>query len=267
MLFRRISSLALIALASVVTGCQPENEVADADQEPTEIAQEAQSLHGFSVPGGGVLIPQGSPLVNELYAFEAKSWIRWAMALPFSTGPITDPTGAACGQGQSGPVFYLAGTSGGAATRSCTIPAHKFLYLPLINFWVLPQPEYVSTPADMQDYLDFLSSYIPDRRAHTCHLSIKVDGAPLLATQAQLDSKLWTQALEPFSVQVNDDNFASEYGVTGYTTPAGVTAGDYALLRPLSPGDHVLEYGGAVCDDLGAVEFETSVVYHLTVSH
>ncbi len=236
MLFRRISSLAFAAVVLAVAGCQPESDPSDTDQESIDVAQEAESLHGFSVPpGAGVLIPQSLPLVKELYAFEAKGWLAWAMGLPYSTGPITDTTGAACGQSQSGPVWYLAGTAGGDATRSCTIPRHKFLYLPLINHWVLPMAQYVDTPAEMADYLAFIDSYIPDQRAHTCNLEIKLDGVPLLATEAQLDSKLWTQVLKPFSVTVNDDNFASQFGSTGYVTPAGVTAGHYALLRPLSP--------------------------------
>ncbi len=264
MLFRGIASLAVLALAALAAGCQPGSEAADTDTDATGVAQEADSLEGFSVPAGpGVLIPQNNSIVKDIYAFEAKGWIRWAMGLPFSTGPITDTTGAACAQGQSGPVWYLAGTSGGLATRSCTIPKHKFLYVPLINQWVLPMPQYVDTPAEMADYTAFLASYIPDVRAHTCNLAIKLDGVPLLTTEAQLDAKLWTQVLNPFTVKVNDDNFA---GSLGYTTPAGVTAGHYALLRPLSPGNHVLEYAGAQCDDQGAVEFENSTVYHLTVA-
>ena len=267
MLFRRLSPLVFLAFASFAAGCAPEADAVDADQEPLDVAQQAESIPGFSVPAGvGVLIPQTLPLVKEIYAHEAKAWIKWAMGLPFSTGPITDTTGAACGQGQSGPVWYLAGTPGGALTRSCTIPRHKFLFVPLINHWVLPDPQYVSTPADLADYKNFIAGYIPDLRAHTCNLAIKVDGAPLLTTEAQLDAKLWTQVTNPFTVVVNDDNFASQYGQLGYTTPAGVTAGHYALLRPLSPGTHLLEYSGAMCDDLGAVEFENSIVLNLTVA-
>ncbi len=265
MLFHKLSSLALAAVFLAAAGCQPESDAADTDQEPIDVAQEAVTLGGFSVPAGpGVLIPQSLPFVKEIYQLEAKAWTRWAMGLPDSTGPINDTTGAACGQGQSGPVWYLAGTYGGAATRSCTIPGHKLIYVPLINTWVVPMSQYVDTPAEMADYQAFIAEYVTYVRAHTCHLSIKLDGVPLLPSEAQLDARLWTQVTNPFSVTVNDDNFTGE---PGYTTPAAVAAGHYALLRPLSPGNHVLEYGGTRCDDDGAVEFETSVVYHLTVGN
>ncbi|MFT3771483.1 MAG: hypothetical protein QM820_39210 [Minicystis sp.] len=266
MTLQRLTSLALIAVFAVA--CRPDTESLGTDEEPLESAEHAESIHALaSWPGPGPLIPQSSPLVKEVYRFESKSWVRWAMGLPFSTGPITDTTGAACAQGQAGPVWYLAGTNGGSVTRSCTIPQSKFIFIPLINSWVVPTAEAVEAPEDLAEYLDFVNAYIPDVRAHTCNLKLRLDGAPLLATQEQLDSKLWVQVLEPFPVQVNDDNFGSEYGRPGGLSPVVVEGGHYALLRPLSRGSHVLEIGGALCEDDGTIVFETSAVYNLTVGH
>jgi len=263
---QRICSLALVA--SLAAACQPNPEPSDPGQEPLEQAQHADDVATLlGSPGPGWLIPQGSQLVKDVYAFESKSWLRWAMGLPFSTGPITDTTGAACAQGQAGPVWYLAGTDGGDVTRSCTLSGHEFIFVPLINHWLTPPAEAVATLADLADYLAFVNTYIPDQRAHTCNLALRLDGAALLPTEAQLDSKLWTQVLQPFPVQLDDDNFGSSWGQPGGLSPDAVTAGHYALLRPLPHGSHVLEIGGAICDDDGAVVFETSAVYHLHVTH
>ncbi len=40
--------------------------------------------------------------------------------------------------------------------------------------------------------------------------------------------------------------------------------GHYAHLKALSPGDHVLELGGVICDGQ-AVSFETAATYYLHV--
>lgn len=52
-------------------------------------------------------------MVSPAFA-QAIDWVQWALALPWSTGPINDATGASCAMGQQGPVWYLAGTTGAA---------------------------------------------------------------------------------------------------------------------------------------------------------
>jgi len=50
------------------------------------------------------------------------------------------------------------------------------------------------------------------------------------------------------------------------STPFVVTDSHFALLAPLSGGEHTLELGGALCDADGNVQFETAAVYHLWVA-
>lgn len=38
-----------------------------------------------------------------------------------------------CSAGQKGPVWFLAGTTRGPATRSCTVPAGKYIMFPIFN--------------------------------------------------------------------------------------------------------------------------------------
>ena len=60
-------------------------------------------------------------------------WWQWLLSIPAAINPNLDSTGANCGEGQVDDVWFLAGTFGGAVNRSCTIPAGKPIFFPLIN--------------------------------------------------------------------------------------------------------------------------------------
>lgn len=223
------------------------------------------ALTGLSLASGcdDPVILQDTPAGVNAYSELAEAWVLWASALPYSTGPVTDPTGEQCALDQHGKVWFLAGTSGGAAERSCSIPHEKALFFPLINRWVIDHH-----PLDDEDAMaalvEFAIGYFDRNRARTCSLTLRVDGEDLLGDTATLDEELYVRVIEPFELEVNDDNWATEYGLAGGTYST-VTDGHFALLPPLEPGEHTLELGGRTCRN-GATVFETSVVYHLDVA-
>lgn len=212
------------------------------------------------------LVHQDGPLGEAAYEELTRRWLEWAMALPHSQSPIADPTGALCASGQGDGVWMLAGTFGGAATRSCEIPAHTPLFFPLINRWIIPGLDPTDQPEDLPSYIEWVVEYFAANRAHTCSLTLILDGEPLLADLEELDEELYVAVVEPFPVELNADNWATQYGKQGGVYPNGFADGHYALLEPLWPGDHVLELGGATCYDDGSIAFETSVVYDLHVA-
>jgi hypothetical protein len=225
------------------------------------------ALAGLSLASGcddAPVVSQDTPVGEHAYAELAQQWVLWASALPFSTGPVMDPTGDQCALGQSGKVWFLAGTWGGEVERSCSIPQHKYLFIPLINRWVIDPTEPIENEEAMDELVEFAEGYFADNRAHTCSLTLRLDGEDLLGDTAELDAELYVQVLEPFEIQVNDDNWATQYGLLGGPYPS-VADGHYALLRPLDPGEHTLEIGGMTCDGED-VWFETSAVYHLDVA-
>jgi hypothetical protein len=195
----------------------------------------------------------------------AIGWLRWAFAQPWSIGPVNDPTGASCAMGQQGSVWYLAGTSGGAVTRECTIPVGKKLVLPLVNsWWTFPEefyPDEDAIAAGIPESIDWLQNNF----AHTCALTLRLDGEDVIpgGFDDMLD-ELYIETFEPFEVELHpDDHYMSQYDVAGgpmLTTGAGY----YARINPLPPGDHVLELGGVLCDGEDVL-FETSATYHLHV--
>jgi hypothetical protein len=84
----------------------------------------------------GVFPPQSHPY-GRSYSEWAAAWWSWAYSIPANQNPITDTTGEFSNIGQSGPVFFLAGSYGGVTVRHCTVPAGKGLLFPLLNqSWV-----------------------------------------------------------------------------------------------------------------------------------
>ena len=58
-------------------------------------------------------------------------WWKWSLYLPKDQNPITDTTGENASHNQRGPVWFLAGTFGGLAERTCEIPAEKAIFFPI----------------------------------------------------------------------------------------------------------------------------------------
>lgn len=66
-----------------------------------------------------------------------QSWWQWVSNFPAAEDPILQDGSVDCSAGQSGKVWYLAGTFGGAAERTCSIKKGKAIFFPLINgiYW------------------------------------------------------------------------------------------------------------------------------------
>lgn len=211
----------------------------------------------------GPVVTQDTEAGEHAYRELSQRWLEWVAGQPWSTGPVNDSTGEQCASEQSGKVWLLAGTSGGAAERTCEIPRNKYVFFPLENIWSAPPPELVDTPEEEAEFIESFEVFFPEWRAGTCSLTLRLDGEDLLGDTEALDEETWVSILEPFEVELDEDNFGGEGSLGG--TRTALIAGHWALLRPLEPGDHVLEFGGAICDG-EEVYFETSVTYTLHVA-
>lgn len=189
-----------------------------------------------------------------------EGWLQWALGQPYSTGPIADMTGERCADGQSGSVWFLAGTFGGPAVRECDIPAGKKLFFPLINRWCVFPSEYYPDEQSILDVLPWFAGFYDDRRAKTCELTLRVDGKDIRPDFAALEQDTYIVVNEPFELNLHDEHWAVGYFEGGPMPTTG--AGHYVLLPPLPAGDHVIELGGKLCT---AVPFETHVTYHLHI--
>lgn len=186
-----------------------------------------------------------SPVVapsGTTYNDAAVDWWQYVLGQPAATNPLTDTTGANCATGQTGSVFFLAGTvDSRTATRQCTVPAGKPLFFPLLNaFDVHTRHDGLSTPDKV--YADFQSYGF---RADT--LFATVDGVAV--TDLDPTTTPYRACAAPvsgctpssFSLTFPPDNL---YGLDAGTYQPTVQDGYYLMIAPLSPGPHSIKFGG-----------------------
>jgi hypothetical protein len=184
-------------------------------------------------------------------------WWQWALSLPFADNPILDDGDVDCSAGQSGKVWFLAGTFGTTANRTCDIEAGKALYVPLFNAikWSainpgVPDP---GTPEDCSDEADCRkkASDSIDIGTWTCTL----DDQPCVWTAqvVRAQSDALPLILAPGTIAVTD------FGYAAGTRQISI-ADQYAVMfNPLSKGTHVLHYTAK------APDFALDVTYNLNV--
>lgn len=206
-------------------------------------------------PAALVVRPHGTVAGKTLGQWSAKWW-QLMLSIPSSQNPLMDTTGANAGIGESGPVFFLGGTTpaiNGPVVRNISIPTGKFLFFPLIN---VENNEIGDVPPETpaQLYAD-----IAPIIAASGQLSATVDGVtiPDLATHLETSSSL--KKPKVFSFTVPADNIL---GASAQSSTA-VSEGYWLMVRPLKPGQHVIHFGGF----LGApFSLTQDVTYNITVT-
>jgi hypothetical protein len=94
----------------------------------------AGTIRGAQAQDDEQITPVNANAYGNTYGEWSARWWQWLLSIPAATNPNSDTTGANCAQEQAGPVWFLAGTFGGSAvTRSCTVPAGKALFFPILN--------------------------------------------------------------------------------------------------------------------------------------
>ncbi|HEY8201028.1 MAG TPA: hypothetical protein VII47_06720 [Actinomycetota bacterium] len=178
-----------------------------------------------------VVLPPDSHPYGMTYGQWSARWWQWAVSSPKSTNPVLDQTGAHCGVGQSGPVWYLAGTFGGPVTRSCTVPAGKALFFPVVNaFWA-------NDPGGNLTYDDCLANA---RKAMTGATgSADIDGAAV--EPANHLEQRYRFVSPSFSLVLEADN---PFDAPPGTYAPAAADGIYLMVAPLDPGPHVVHFRG-----------------------
>jgi hypothetical protein len=189
----------------------------------------------------GVLPPDSHPH-GLTYGQWSARWWEWALEQPAALSPLADTTGANCAVGQSGSVWFLAGTfqMTEPVTRMCTIPPGKTLFFPIANAFYSAE----GTFAEMQ------ARAIADVNTAT-GLSVTVDGRALNSVNLY-------RALSPdFTLDLPLGNI---FGVPPDAYKPSAADGYYIMLTPLTPGTHTIQI---------KAQFPASIVdvtYQITVS-
>ena len=129
----------------------------------------------------------------------------------------------------TGDVVFLAGTTGGEATRSCTISSRQSILVPLVNVECSTAENNGDTPAELNKCARELADQFTD-------LILKIDGVPVdNLTKFRVGSPVFTFTAAQGNV----------FGIPAGTTRS-VADGYWALIPPLPVGTHAIEFGGTL---------------------
>jgi hypothetical protein len=180
-------------------------------------------------------VPPTESVVGVSQADWSKSWWQWAGSFNSDESPIADQTGENCHRKQQGAVWFLAGTYGTRRTiRTCRVPRGKYLFFPLINYVVMPRDDglscasAVSTAKSITDYPTLL---VLELNGH------RLDGLVKYRQATKECFDMGALANPRYSIFPSAAN--------GY----------YVMLRPLTPGRHILNFGGVLPNMLQAVTY------------
>lgn len=212
------------------------------------------------------VVPVDEKAYGRTYAeWSARHW-QWLFSLPVDKHPLFDT--ADCGEGQTGPVWFLGGTFAsteivpgvvvGQVTRECTIPAGKALFFPLVDVETSTIEGNGETEEELRAQAGFFADFInPDS------LFCEIDGVavPNLA-DFRVQSPLFTFGPLPA------DNILASFG---YDAPKGATSlsvsdGVFVMVEPLPVGKHTIHFGGELdLSPIGGSVFKQDITYHITV--
>jgi hypothetical protein len=196
--------------------------------------------------------PVDSSPFGSSYGDWAARWWEYVYAIPAAQNPILDTTGANAGVGQSGPVFFLVETFGGTATRSATVPAGKALFFPVANaeFDTVGTAPFKFPNANFGQLHHFVGA-TPDTNVLFGEANSFVDTASDLVCQVDSldvpDLATYRVQSPVFAYYLPPNNVYGALGlkvVPGTVSPA-VTAGIYVMLRPLTAGQHTVNFSGS----------------------
>jgi len=192
---------------------------------------------------------------GETYGEWSARWWQWQRSLELiGMNPVTDVTGEFCAENQltddNEDVWFLAGTDGSIVERDCTVPEDTAIFYPLINAIFSNEPGEDASEDEKREALGGLFEL-------TCILKSSLDGVPTAIS----DITVRTQSPLFFDPIFGDQEAVSD--------------GWWVMLPPLSTGEHVLEFTGALCspdrdpDNPGGLIlttfFKVDVTYNLTI--
>jgi len=223
----------------------------------TDEATPSTTTEALCDHGGPVFARDSHPYGASLETWSERA-IRWIYAQPAAHNPMLDTTGADCGVGQDGPVWFLPPSLSRekVITRTCTIPRHRAVLLDplfLINDYPCPDPTYHPGPG--QSLYDFLLSKTAGVLDDVTLMEASLDGGPAidLLSDRFLSDDLFHVKGDLSLVQPWDSC------ITGAWQPA--VADSFAVMfKPLTPGAHTLRVHRMTTK--GA---DRTVIYDLTV--
>lgn len=193
------------------------------------------------------------------YSELSARWWQWLLSIRAAVNPNLDETGVNCEQGQNDDVWFLAGAFGGTFKRSCTVPAGKPIFFPVVTS-IGFKPWGYETLMDLRGQVGaFIDGFSRPGGAVNC----TVDGASCFGEQAPSAFRVRSPA---FTVMAPARGVLppGQLSVPGNTDPI-VSDGYWVLLEPLAAGNHTIQFDATAVDADGDPPFSLNVTYDLVV--
>ncbi len=224
------------------------------------------------IPGWATAYSRDSVIFGRTYGEWSAAWQQWADSMPAAAHPLFDT--APCSEGQSGPVWFLGGKfcntenpecPSEPAVRSCTVPAGKVLYFPVLNFACLNGEAEKGFCGPAGPFITQMRAFLADGIDQTIKLKVTVDGKAIkgecgkpvdLKKDFRVQSTVYTAVMP-------EGNLLQAIGeeAIGAGTYWGVDDGVYVMLMPLPKGHHTLNFKGR----FPQYDFSLDFTYKLTV--
>jgi hypothetical protein len=197
--------------------------------------------------------PQG-----QTYGRWAAQWYQWMLGIPAARNPLFDATGANCAERQVDNVWFLVGSGApGSVVRSCTIPAQKALFFPLINSAFVA---FLNDPAPART-----EDFVRAQAACTLPVDIEawIDGVKIQKPTSYFTgpggslSPVFTAQLPPGNIFGADETVIEELVLT-----PSAEQGYYLFVDPLPAGSHVIRWLASGCTPGNPAQ---DITYHLLV--
>lgn len=190
--------------------------------------------------------PYGVP-----YDHWAQLWWNWSQSIPEPIHPREHPSEQTCKVAQHGPVWFLADLLSGTQQRSCTIPASKSIFVPLVGGFC------GSDSAGVTDDTSLRQCAISGDNYAT--MQVTLDGKEI----KNLDQYRIQGSKEPFFMVTYGSNNIYKHKPG---SAKGAVDGFYLFLRPMTPGQHLLDLKTSVLNPTdNSFNYSADLIYRLTI--
>jgi hypothetical protein len=239
---RLLAVLALITMSGFLASCDSATEPGNNNNNKPDTTATKDTIKVYGI---------NETVEGKTYRQWATEWWKQMNLTPQSQNILFDETGARVMNGISNAnsnVLFLGGVfnESHTAVRTATIPAGKTLFFPILN----AQFDTVGTPMSVAERTQLLSEALQTAK----DLMVTVDDSVIT------NIKAYRAPGELFSYTTIENN------ISGY--PAGIAVNDvvsdgfYLAIKPLSKGQHKLQFSGTLP---GNPDFHLDITYNLTV--
>ena len=215
--------------------------------------------------GNSGIVPPNQKVGGLTYAEWSARWWQFVYSIPAAQNPLLADSNYDCHVGQSGNVWFLTGIWGQPPiirTRHCTMPAGKHLFFPVANNMYDNSIAGSDGSLDWTDYsTEYMRKALMQQMNTVVGMSCRIDGQPVhylesVSTIYRVTSPVFHYWLPPenvFGISV-----PAPLGKLGI--PGVVGDGVYLMVKPLSPGRHIIEFAASFGTAPGAYRFDITYV-------